>query len=306
MKRWLALAAILVLVAGSFGCGKKKAEYAPEEPMMEMAEEADFEIADEKAPGRSMSKSALGGEGEAPTQAMDGTTGDILGTSDAELPTTRMVIKTASISMRVDDVDAAYTRAVQLTEQHDGYVHSGTFSESEGTRVDMTLKVNPHEFTKLITDLEGLGEVDYKNISGQDVTEEYYDLESDLRKWTAARDRFYELLKHTGSIEEILRVEMEIERVEGYINQVKGRMKYLETMVAESTVNLTLYSQKPSTFVDWNQIGLGFKRAAQILVYAFFGILQVLVVLIPIAALVLLIVFIIIWIVRKSKKKKKA
>jgi|GEM_PF-6763240 len=310
MKRWLALALLMVTVllisAGSFGCGKRKAEaeaeYAPEEPMMEMAEEMD--MARELAAPTTSSKQSTGMEGGAPDDGMfDESTVE---PSGAELPATRMVIKTAALSMRVNDVDAAYSRAVQLTEEHNGYVHSGTFSESEGSRVDMTLKVNPHEFTKLLTNLEGLGEVDYKNISGQDVTEEYFDLQSDLKKWMASRDRFYELLKRAGSIEDILRVEVEIERVEGNINRIKGRMKYLETMVGESTINLTLYSQKPSTFVDWNEIGQGFKKAAQILVYAFFGILQVLVVLIPIAALVLLIVFVIIWIVRKSKKKKKA
>ncbi|MBD3286654.1 DUF4349 domain-containing protein [candidate division WOR-3 bacterium] len=303
MKRWLALVlmvgVVLSISAGSLGCAKR-AEEAEESMEMEA-------VLDESLPPKAMESQSKARSGEATSLEKDDAPGNIGGTtSEVEPPETRMVIKTASLSMRVEDVDAAYSRAVQLTEQHDGYVHSGTFSESEGTRVDMTLKVHPHEFTRLMTNLEGLGDVDYKNISGEDVTEEYYDLQSELKKWMASRERFYDLLKRSGSIEDILMVEVEIERVEGNINRIKGRMKYLEAMVGESTINLTLYSQKPSTFVDWNEIGQGFKRAAQILVYAFFGILQALVVLIPIGLIVLLIVFIIIWIVRKSKKKKKA
>lgn len=298
MKRWLALALVLLVMGSMFGCAKKEAAYEPEEPgILELAEEMDFATEKAAAPARSAKRAEGGGAGfdaeDAPVT-----------TSELDLPPARMVIKTANLSVRVKDVDAAYTRAMQLAEEHGGYVQSGTVSESEGARADITIKVNPREFTELIAILEKLGEVEYKSITGQDVTEEYFDLKEQLRTQLALKERLLGYLQKARNVEEMLYVEQEFERVDGNVNRIKGRMKYLETMVAESTIYLTIYSETPSKFINWYDIGSGFKTAAQILVHLFFGLLQVLVVVIPIAAVVLLIVWIIIRIVRKSKKKK--
>ena len=58
-----------------------------------------------------------------------------------------MVIKTASLSVRVKDVDAAFARAMQLTEASGGYVQSSTQSVEGGQRADLTLRVPPDEIS---------------------------------------------------------------------------------------------------------------------------------------------------------------
>ena len=144
--------------------------------------------------------------------------------------------------------------------------------------------MSPEGFLPLIRSLEALGQVDAKSISGEDVTEEYYDLDARLENLTQVRSRLFDLLDRAVKVTDAIEVERELERVGGEVNQIKGRMKYLQNMTGLATVNLSLYTdEKPAAvpFINWAMIGNGFVVAARWLVQAFFFILQVLVVAIP-------------------------
>ncbi|MGO9308768.1 MAG: DUF4349 domain-containing protein, partial [Spirochaetia bacterium] len=121
---------------------------------------------------------------------------------------------------------------------------------------------------------------------GEDVSEEYYDLDAELGNLVEVRGRLFQLLKQAVKVQDAISVEEQLERVGANVNRIKGRMKYLETMSGMCTVDVSLYSEeRPAAegFLNWSLVGHGFWRAAQILVSAFFGILQVLVVAIPLA-----------------------
>jgi len=204
------------------------------------------------------------------------------------LPSTRMVIKTAALSVRAKDVPVANTRAIQLAEAGGGYVQSSSQYEEGGERADLSIRVPPEGFLPLIRSLEALGQVDAKSISGEDVTEEYYDLDARLENLTEVRRRLFELLDRAVKVTDAIEVEQQLERVGGEVNQIKGRMKYLQTMTGMATINLSLYTDdKPAAepFINWAMIGGGFVTAARWLVQALFFVLQALVVLIPLAAI---------------------
>ena len=204
------------------------------------------------------------------------------------MPKTRMIIKTASVSVRVKDVPAAYARAIQLAEGSGGFVQTSAQSQEDGDRADLTIMVPPRGFLPLISALEGLGSRESKSISGEDVTEEYYDLSAELDNQMEVRGRLLQLLKQSQKVEEAIAVEEQLERIGGNVNKIKGRMKYLETMTGMSTINLSLYTDaRPAAeaFINWSLIGHGFFRAAQILVQGLFIILQALLVIIPLAAI---------------------
>lgn len=205
----------------------------------------------------------------------------------ANLPGERMVIKSATLLVRVHDVSSTFVRAIQLAETNGGYVQSSTQSQEEGDRADITIRVPPHGFLPLIASLEALGAPTSKTISGEDVTQEYYDLSAELENQAEVRGRLFQLLKQAAKVTDALAVEEQLERTGANVNRIKGRMKYLETMTGMSTVSLSLYSDaRPTTegFISWASIGHGFFRAAQILVEVLFVILQCLVVAIPLAA----------------------
>lgn len=233
---------------------------------------------------------APGQEGQTPPAYKDLTTlaGAAPASSQLALPSERMVIKTAYLTIRVTDVDAAFTRAVQLAETSGGYVQASTQSVTGGKRADLTLRIPPGGFLPLIKALEGLGTEEEKSIQGQDVTEEYYDLQAELSNKEDVQHRLLQLLDRAAKVSDAVEVEQQLERVGSDVNRIKGRMKYLDAMVGLSTVNLTLYSQEkpiPGEFINWSLIGNGFVVAARALVRIFFFILQALVVVIPLGAI---------------------
>jgi hypothetical protein len=206
--------------------------------------------------------------------------------SVANLPQERMVIKSATLAVRVNDVTSAFARAVQLAETSGGYIQTSTESAEGGERADVTIRVPPHGFLPLLASLEALGIPSTKTISGEDVTQEYYDLSGELENQVEVRGRLFQLLKQAVKVTDAIAVEEQLERIGANVNRIKGRMKYLETMTGMSTISLSLYSDaRPASegFLNWSVVGHGFFRAAQILVEAFFVLLQVLVVAIPLA-----------------------
>jgi hypothetical protein len=214
--------------------------------------------------------------------------GAIADNASTTLPSTRMVIKTAALSVRVKDVAGANTRAIQLAEAGGGYVQSSSQYVEGGERADLSIRVPPEGFLPLIRSLEALGQVDAKSISGEDVTEEYYDLDARLENLTQVRSRLFALLDRAAKVTDAIEVEQELERVGGEVNQIKGRMKYLQNMAGLATVNLSLYTdEKPAAvpFINWAMIGNGFVVAARWLVQALFFILQALVVAIPLGVI---------------------
>ncbi len=205
----------------------------------------------------------------------------------ARLPSQRMVIRTAGLDVRVRDVKAAFARAVQLTETRGGYVQSSSQETSGGDTAWLTLRVGPEAFLPLLASLAGLGTPLSKSISGEDVTEEYYDLDAQLGNLTAVRTRLLALLGRATKVTDAVEVERELERVGGELNRIEGRMRYLTTMVGLSTINLTLSTEeRPAVeaFINWALVGNGFVVAARTLVQALFFILQAIVVVVPIAA----------------------
>jgi hypothetical protein len=208
--------------------------------------------------------------------------------SRTALPSQRMVIKTADLSVRVRDINSAFGRAVSLAEAGGGYVQSSSQESSDGEQANLTIRVTPDRFLPLLASLEGLGAVRMKSISGQDVTEEYYDLDAQLGNLNAVRARLLDLLKRATKVADAIEVERELERVGGELNRIEGRMRYLSTMVGLSTINLTLSTEaRPAAvpFINWAFVGNGFVVAARYLVQALFFILQALVVVVPIAAI---------------------
>ncbi len=234
-------------------------------------------------------------------------TGQSAAGSLSNLPQERMVIKNATLAVQVRDVAAAFTRAVQLAEGSGGYVQTSTQSEEGGERADVTIRVPPNGFLPLIASLGALGTVTAKTVSGEDVTQEYYDLGAELDNQQEVRGRLFQLLKQAVKVQDAISVEEQLERVGANVNRIKGRMKYLETMSSLCTVNVSQYSEeRPASegFINWSLVGHGFFRAAQILVGAFFVLLQCLVVAVPLAVILGAAAWGIVLLVREIRRRR--
>lgn len=154
----------------------------------------------------------------------------------------RMIIRTGDMSLVVDDVVHARDEIARLAEGLDGHVVSTWISgEEHWMRGLITIRVPYDKFEQALAEFRDLAvRVTSESTSSRDVTEEYIDLESRLRNAEATEEQFLALLEKAETVEDILRIYDSLSRVRREIDQIKGRMHYLERTVAMSLISVHL------------------------------------------------------------------
>lgn len=159
----------------------------------------------------------------------------------------RLVIKNASVSLQVENVAGAEARIRARANELGGYVVSvQTSGSDEYLSSVITFRVPAERFEEALAGVEGLARrVLSRGVSGDDVTEEFVDLESRLRNLEATRNRLLDLLGKASRVEDALQVNQALTDVQGEIEQIQGRMKYLSQSAAFSTITAELQPVPP-------------------------------------------------------------
>jgi hypothetical protein len=157
----------------------------------------------------------------------------------------RLIIKNAEIEMTVENTDTAINRSLGIVTEYGGYVVSNrTWFNQEYKYATLSIGVPAENFEEMLRRLKDLAvTVTNETVSGQDVTEEFVDLESRLRNLEATAARIREFLEMAQDVEESLQVNAQLATIEAEIEQVKGRMTYLRDRAAFSTITLTISPQ---------------------------------------------------------------
>lgn len=165
---------------------------------------------------------------------------DIMATAEAALD--RKVIKTADLNLEVKDIAEAQKQVQNLTEAAGGFIADLNVQNYE-TRTDATIvaRVPSAKFREVYDKVKELGEVKRDHVGGQDVTEEYMDLETRIANKQVEEQRLRELFAKAGKISDLLEVERELSRVRGEIESLQGRLRYLKDQVGFSTITIELY-----------------------------------------------------------------
>ena len=156
----------------------------------------------------------------------------------------RLVIRTGDLNLVVENIWQTGKKIIGFAESQDGYVVSSSIQETEEIPTgSVVVRVPESKFDDVMDFIKALSQkVEYEGRRGEDVTEEYVDLEAKLKALRAKRSQFFEVLKKADTIDDILKVYDRIEDVQAEINQNEGRMKYLEdsTKMAKISVNMAL------------------------------------------------------------------
>jgi hypothetical protein len=158
------------------------------------------------------------------------------------------------------------------------------------------------------------------NATGEDVTSQYVDLQSQLTNLEATRDRIKSFLDQAKTVDEALRINQQLSDVEAQIEQIKGQMNYLSNRSAFSTVTINLEPDLPKLVATptptatppaiqalspWDP-GRTTHRATNTLVSAYRMIVElliwVIVVLVPIFGPPALLIWLVVWLVRRRMK----
>jgi len=170
----------------------------------------------------------------------------------------RRVVKTAELGLRVKDVRESAAEAQRLAARSGGSIlESRIYDDGGGTYADLVLSVPSERFEGTLDELRDLGrEVTTDAISGEDVTEEFVDLESRERNLLAAEESLLRLYDRAERVEDTLDVGAELTEVRGQIEEVQGRMQYLENRTAFSSISLHVEPTQPvavaATRPDWD------------------------------------------------------
>ncbi|ULT58425.1 DUF4349 domain-containing protein [Neobacillus drentensis] len=159
----------------------------------------------------------------------------------------QMVIYQAELELRVKKFDQTLQNLESKAKIYGGYIAESTVTKDGNEQVSGSLKLRiPQEhFQDFLTDAEGqAAEVLQRNINGQDVTEEYVDLESRLKSKKAVEERLLSFMKNAAKTEDLLKISADLAAVQEEIEIIEGRMKYLKNQTSFSTVNITLYERK--------------------------------------------------------------
>ena len=154
----------------------------------------------------------------------------------------RKIVKTADLGLRSEEVRKSAAQAQQLAAAAGGTVLSSqVYRNGDSVTADLVLSVPSGEFERVLEELRSLGEkVTTDTISGQDVTEEYVDLESRERNLRATEESLLRLYDRAENVEEALSIQRELTTVRGEIELVQGRIKYLDQRSAYSQITLNI------------------------------------------------------------------
>ena len=165
-----------------------------------------------------------------------------------QTPVDGMIIRTGSARVEVDSLESAIGAVRALAQRMGGHVANVIVqSGAEQLRSALLeLKVPAARFDETIGGLEGLGEVESVEVNAEDVGEEYVDVTARVTNARRLEERLIQLLANrTGKLEEVLAVERELARVREEIERMDGRLRYLRTRVALSTVSITVHEPPP-------------------------------------------------------------
>lgn len=231
---------------------------------------------------------------------------------------TRMIIKNGEMTLLVANTDQAIDQATGVAVDTGGYIVSSKTWVQDGFKyATMTMGIPSDQFEVAQRRLRSLAlEVQNDTASGQDVSQEYVDLQSRLTNLEATAARIRDFLKDAKKVEEALQVNAQLSEVEGEIEQVKGRMQFLKDRSAFSTLALTLNPQVPTptpyptaTPIAW-QPGKTIEAAGDTLGGLLRGLVDAVlwfgIVLLPFAIPVLALVAIVVYFRRRRGKKPAA
>jgi len=311
-KGWIgAVAAVLILilaaVVGIGGCA------ATEGKNSEMTTTTAAAVTTTAAGAMGPWDSSGEGDESAGMAPSTGTGGDVAGTLTAmELASGQKIISDAQLEIQVESgkFQTAFDQALLIADRYGGYlVSSGSqASAEEGSMQSGTIaiRVPAISFSKALSDAAKLGEVKNRQIQTQDVTEEYVDLQARITNSQAHVQALLDLLARAKTVDEILQVQQVLTYAQQELEQLEGRLRYLDEHTSYSTLTMSIYEAGVAVTPpgEWG-ITKAFKDALHNFVGAVNAIMRGLGVLIPVLVVLAIIAYVVYRIWRSATRRNR-
>lgn len=258
-RAWILLSLAALLALALAGCGSGSSKDSSEDMnAMSMANQAPA-AAPQAVPAMGESLEAGAASYEASTVSRDEKAADSpegapsagqgsagIGTlADPGAGLNRKVIYKANVTMKVERFATAEEKLKNLIHLSGSYVlqfnNSVSANEKGATYV---IKVPADGFSSFLDQLRQIQPELQMQMEGSDVTEEYVDLDARLKAKQAAEARLLAFMDKATKTDDLVRFQSELAGVQEQIEQLKGRMRYLDQNVAFSTIHIRIYEGK--------------------------------------------------------------
>ena len=197
-------------------------------------------------------------------------------TADVSKTIEQKIIKEANLRFETADLESTYNQIITNTKLAGGSIQNDTEGKDYGTVFrKIIIRVPSQNFDTFIKSIsKGVAYFDNKEITAQDVTAEYIDIDARLKAKKSLENRYLELLKKANKVSEMLEIEKQLSIIREEIEAKQAELNYLQNRVSESTVTVECYK---NVAVDsgittsygakiWNAITSGFNAFSSFLI----------------------------------------
>ena len=163
-------------------------------------------------------------------------------TPEPGVPWGRRIIRQAALEVELDDVDRAIARLTDLVEAAGGYIaDTQVHSDEKGVaRATVTAYLPPAAFGRALGDLERIGHLRTRRVTGQDVSEEFVDLEARTRNLERHEAQLLSFMGKAQKVADLVSLENELARVRGEIERLSGRIRFLRARTEMAGIQVSL------------------------------------------------------------------
>lgn len=222
---------------------------------------------------------------------------------ESVIVTEKKLIKNGEVGFQVNDLTATKQKIETSIKANGGYIaKENSYDYSNNPTDELIVRVPAKDFDKFLAEvLTGVEKIDYKRVDIEDVTEQFVDIEARLRSKRQLETKYVELLTKATSMDDILKIQKEMEIIREEIESAEGRLKYLSNQVGYSTLKITYYEHTSTGFNFGGKMGNALKDGST----GFLWFLIVMVQLWPFWLISGLVWWFIVWLVKRNRKKKQ-
>ena len=217
--------------------------------------------------------------------------------------TEKKLIKNGEVAFQVNNLAATKQKIETALKSSGGYISKeNSYDYSNNPTDELIVRVPSKDFDKFFAEvLNGVEKIDYKKIDIEDVTEQFVDIEARLKSKRQLETKYAELLTKASSMEDILKIQKEMESIREEIESAEGRLKYLSNQVGYSTLKITYYEHKASGFNFGGKMSNALKDGST----GFLWFLIIMVQLWPLWLISGLVWWFILYLIKRNRKKKQ-
>lgn len=210
----------------------------------------------------------------------------------------RKIIRNANLTLEVASPSEVQPKIVSIAEAHQGFVVTSEATQrtaDDKTKPEITVnlivRVPASQFNQVMQEVRAVGTRRLQEkVTGQDVTEEFMDLEARIKNQKALELQFIEIMKRAAKVDDALNVQRELAEVRTEIEKLEGRRRFLENQASLSTIKVTL--QPPTQIVNatgfWYSVRSAFSDGVDVAAEIILFLIRAIIALTPILVLVVL------------------